>query len=83
MKIKSRKINSDGMVRLETSGEIKEILINEDFLDSKNASVAICFKGKDSSGILELTAKEIEIINKEISPKMHLIKDVKVMKFKK
>jgi len=83
MKIKTRKVNADGIVKLETSGEIKEILINEDFLDSKNASVAICFRGKHSSGILELTAKEIEIINKEISPKLHLIKDVKIMKFKK
>jgi len=83
MKIKTRKTNQDGIVKLETSGEIKEILINEDFLDSKNASVAICFKGKNSSGILELTSKEIEIINKEISPKLHLIKDVKVLKFQK
>lgn len=83
MKIKTRKLNADGIVKLETSGEIKEILINEDFLDSKNASVAICFRGKDSSGIIELTAKEIEIINKEISPRLHLIKDVKVMKFQK
>ncbi len=83
MKIKTRKQNADGIVRLESSGEIKEIIINEDFLHPNEASVAICFRGKDSSGIIELTPKEIEIINKEIAPKTHLLQGVKVLKFEK
>ena len=83
MKIRTKKSNLDGIVKLETSGQIKEILINEDFLNAKDASIAICFKGKNSSGVLELTPKEIEVINKEIAPKLHLIKGVKVLKFNK
>ena len=83
MKIKVKKQNSDGVVRLETSGGIKEVIINEDFLHPKEASVALCFRGKNSSGIVELTPDEIRFINKQISPKMSFIEDVKVMKFRK
>ncbi|MEX0932841.1 MAG: hypothetical protein WDZ77_01950 [Candidatus Pacearchaeota archaeon] len=83
MQVKTKKQNADGSVRLETSGEIKEILINEDFMNPNNASVSLCFRGKNSSGIIELSAKEIESISKQISPSLHLLRDVKVMKFKK
>lgn len=81
MKLKTKKQNSDGIVRLETSGVLKEIIVNEDFLNPNDASIALCFRGKDSSGIIELTPKEVEILNNELSRKIHLFKNVKVMKF--
>jgi hypothetical protein len=83
MHIKTKKHNADGIVRLETSGEIKEILMNEDFMNPKNASVALCFRGKSSSGIVELTPEEIEQIYKTVFPKMNLLKGTKVLKFEK
>jgi len=83
MNIKTKKQNPDGIVKLETSGELKEIIINEDFLNPNDASIALCFRGKNSSGIVKLTPKEIQILNNELIPKMHLLKDIKVMKFKK
>ncbi|MBU4070481.1 MAG: hypothetical protein KJ646_05865 [Nanoarchaeota archaeon] len=83
MNIKTKKQNPDGIVRLETSGELKEIIINEDFLNPNDASIALCFRGKNSSGIVELTPNEIQILSKKLIPKMHLLKDIKVMKFKK
>ena len=83
MKIKTKKQNSDGVVRLETSGEIKEILVNEDFMRPKDASVALCFRGKSSSGIVELSVDEIERIYKEVYQKIHLLGNVKIMKFRK
>lgn len=55
MIVKAKKLNQDGIVRLESSGEIKEVLINEDFMDPGKASVHLCFKGKNSSGIIELS----------------------------
>lgn len=82
MKIKTKKQNSDGIVRLETQGNIKEIIINEDFLKPKDAKVNVCFKGRKSSGIVELTLKEIEEIYKEVNSKKDLF-NVKVMKFDK
>lgn len=83
MQIKTKKQNPDGVVRLETSGDLKEVIINEDFLDIGKASIAMCFRGKNSSGIVELTPKEFEGVYKKISPKLHLLKGIKVMKFKK
>ena len=83
MKIRTKKQDQYGVVRLETSGEIKEVIISEDFLNPKEASVSLCFRGKNSSGIIELSPEEIKFINKQISPKMNLLGKVKVMKFKK
>lgn len=83
MNIKTKKQNSDGIIKLETSGELKEIIINEDFLNPNDASIALCFRGKNSSGIVELTPNEIQILSKKLIPKMHLIKGVEIIKFKK
>jgi uncharacterized Fe-S cluster-containing radical SAM superfamily protein len=83
MKIKTKKQNKDGIVRLETSGQIKEVIINEDLMNSKDATISLCFKGKDSSGIVELTPKEIEILEKELEIKKKLLGDVKIFRFNK
>lgn len=83
MRVKTKKQNEDGLVRLETSGELKEVIINEDFLHPKDASIALCFRGKNSSGIVELTPEEVEIIYRKVAPKMHLLEGIKVMKFEK
>lgn len=80
MIIKVRKVNSDGSVRLETATQIKEVMIHEDFLHPDNESVAIGFKGQNSSGIIEFTAKELDIIFSKIKTKRHLIKGVKIFK---
>lgn len=83
MDIKVKKKNPDGIVRLETAGKLKEVIINEDFLNPKDASIALCFRGENSSGIVEITPKEADILNKELHRKSYLLKDIKVMKFKK
>jgi len=83
MKTKAKKHNADGVVRLETSGQIKEVLINEDFLKPKEASVSICFRGKSSSGIVEMNIKELESLYNNVAPKISMLKNVKVMKFSK
>jgi hypothetical protein len=83
MRIKAKKQNEDGIVRLETSGELKEIIVKEDFLNSNNSLIELCFKGKNSSGIVELTPREIDMLNKEFEDKKQLLKGIKVMKFEK
>ncbi len=60
MEIKIRKKNEDGLVRLETSGDVKEILINEELLHPDKESISVCFKGESSSGIIDFTPLEIE-----------------------
>ena len=83
MRLKAKKQNEDGIVRVETSGELKEIIVKEDFLNPNNSLIELCFRGKNSSGIVELTPREIEILNKEFENKKRIFKDVKVMKFEK
>ena len=83
MDIKTKKQNPEGIVRLETSGEVKEIILKEDFLKPSETLVRICFRGKSSSGIVELSQKELEKIYKDTIPKLSLLKDSKIIKFKK
>lgn len=83
MNIKTKKRNSDGIVRLETSGSIKEIFVKSDFLKPKDNKISVCFKGKNSSGIVEFNEKEIKEIYEELQEKSRLMNNVKVMKFNK
>jgi len=83
MKVKTKKLEKRRVTKLETSGELKEILIKEDFEKPENAIIALCFRGGESSGIIELNPKEVEIINKELSEKKHLLGNIKILKFRK
>jgi len=77
MKLKIKKQNQDGVVRVESGGSVKEILINEDLLNPDNESISVCFRGKNSSGIIDFSPKEIEDIYKSVRSRMHLIKGFK------
>ncbi len=83
MKARIRKTNKDGHVRIETSGAVKEVLINEDFLHPSSEHISICFKGESSSGIIDLSMREADMIIKAINKKKHLIKGFKVLEFEK
>jgi hypothetical protein len=83
MNVKTKKISSGRVVRIEGSGEIKEIILKEDFLNPKEASIHVCFKGLNSSGIVELNPQELEKIYKDTKPKLDIFKSAKVLKFKK
>ncbi len=83
MKVRTKKLHDRGIAKVETSGEIKEIIINEDFMNPKRLSVSVCFRGNNGSGIVDLTAEEINEIQSELSSKKKLLGKVKVMRFKK
>ena len=84
MNIKAKKHNPDGLVRVETSGQIKEVLVNQDILKPNETIIQLCFRGKSSSGIVELSAKEFQNLSRDIEPKLNLLKGkVKVLKFEK
>lgn len=78
MQIKIRKEKWNGAVRMESSGDVKEILINENIVNPGNESVSVCFRGKNSSGIVDFTPKEIERIYNSVKDRVHLIKGFKV-----
>lgn len=75
--LKIKKSNKDGIVRLETSGKIREVLINEDLLHPQEESISICFKGQNSSGIIDLTPQELEKLYFTVKKRVHLIKGFK------
>jgi hypothetical protein len=77
MKIKLRLENKDGVSRLEIKGDVKEIMINEDILHPQEESVALCFRGVQSSGIVELGTEELEDLYDKIKSRLHLIKGFK------
>ena len=77
MKIRYKKEHKKGHRKSETSGYIKEIFINDDFTCTKEESIALCFRGKDSSGIIELQPFEIEELYNAIKPRIHAIKAFK------
>lgn len=83
MEIKTKKKNSDGIVRLETSGKIAEVFVREDLMNVKNSKIAICFRGKDSSGIVEMTRDEFFGVYKDVVKKANLDKETKIIKFNK
>ena len=83
MEVKVKKQNSDGIVRLETSGEFKEILLNEDFMKPKDAKISLCFRGRNSSGIVDFSIEEAEEISEEIIKRLEVVKGAKVLRFKK
>ncbi len=80
MKVKIKKHNKDGIVRIESSGEIKEVQINEEFLHPEDESISLCFRGRESSGIIELKIKEVERLVDALKKRSHLIKGIKVFK---
>jgi predicted AlkP superfamily phosphohydrolase/phosphomutase len=74
-----RYITTGGYSKIENNAEIKEIMINEDFLHPSNESIAIGFRNKDSSGLIELTVEEFEQLSQEVTKKIHLIKGFKTL----
>jgi len=79
MQIKLRKVNQDGIVRVETGGVIEEVLINEDILHPNAESISLCFRGKNSSGIVDLTPAEIDKLYESVKNRMHLIKGLRTL----
>ena len=78
MRMKIRYANAGGFTRVENFADLKEIMINEDFLHPENESIALCFRNKDSSGIIELTSREFEFLADKVRRKTHLLKGVRI-----
>jgi hypothetical protein len=62
-----------------SGGEVKEIRIHTKTYADQD-SVAICYKGKISSGMIELSKEEANELYKKLAKKIGLIKDIKISK---
>ena len=78
MEIKVKKETADGVVRLQVSGKLKEVIIAEDFMQPSAERVQLCFAGTHSSGIVELSVKELEDVYKNIKDYVHVVKRRKI-----
>ncbi len=80
MKLRVKKLHEKRILRMESYGEIKEVFINEDLLHPDKEAVSVCFRGNNSSGIVDLTPREIERLYNSIKNKKRLIKSVKIIR---
>ena len=80
MRLRVKKLHENKVLRMESVGGVKEVIINEDLLHPEKESVSVCFRGHDSSGILDLTPREIENIYNSIKTEKKLIKGVKIIR---
>lgn len=74
MRIRLKLVNEAGEERIDHKTIVREVMINEDFINPKNESIALGFRNKYSSGIIEMTIAEVEMLFKQVNDKMHLIK---------
>lgn len=65
---------------MEGNNKIKEILIKEDLMDTDNSTINLCFRGKDNSGIIEMTHKEAEELTSMLDSKLNLVKKSRIIK---
>lgn len=63
-----------------SGGEIKEVLLNADLIDSKKKNISICFRGNRDSGIVELSHKEAEDLLDTLKKELNVIKEIKVIR---
>jgi hypothetical protein len=83
MRVRVKKINQKNIVKMETFGEIKDLLIKEDLANPDNESISVCFRGGNSSGIIDFKPSEIESIYKSVKSRIGLVKDVGKIKRRK
>jgi len=77
MKLRFKNESKDGIIRIESSGSVKEVLINENLMNPSEESISICFRGKNSSGIMDLSPEEIGLIYESVKSRLPLIKEFK------
>jgi len=72
MRIRVKKLESGYLKRIDSDSEIDSIELKEDFMDEKQELFYIYFKGKDSSGILNLKRTEALSLLNSLKPLLDL-----------
>jgi hypothetical protein len=79
MQLKLKIREDDTQLKFETQTSIKEIMVNVDVFHPDAETIALAFKRDNTSGILELSAREFDDIFKAVKSKLHLIKGSKIL----
>ena len=80
MRVRAKKIFDGRVMKLESGGEIKEVLFNEDFSVDDGLVVDICFRDKASSGIVSLSRDEARNLCDTLEKNLKVIGKSKVLK---
>ena len=72
MKIKLKIKEDSSLLKFETQTYLKEVLLNIEDIDKDKESIALAFKNAESSGIIELTPRELKLILDAVEDKKHL-----------
>jgi hypothetical protein len=80
MDVKIKATSKNSISRLEASGSVKEILINEDIMNPAKESISVCFMGGGTSGIVDFSPAEVERLYAAVKGRMHLIKGFKTFR---
>ncbi|MEK6875532.1 MAG: hypothetical protein AABX30_02520 [Nanoarchaeota archaeon] len=80
MEIKLKRIHEGRMLRLKGDGKIKDVFEKADIINPKNSKIDLCFRGENSSGIVEVSIKEAEELTKTLSNLVRVSKKTKTTK---
>lgn len=68
-----------GIKRIEVGGNIKEIFVKEDVSDPKKRRIDICFMGKQTSGIVQLSSEEAMRLSRTLATLISRLNKKKVI----
>lgn len=82
MIVKSKKVSEGKVQRMESRGNIAEVIINTKLENLEKSALQVCFRGNGNSGIVEFSAEEAKNLYETLGAKMKLINSVKIIKDK-
>jgi hypothetical protein len=82
MNVKVKRRAMGGYARSEFRGAIQEILMSEDIMKPDNETIRICWRGMTNSGIIELSADELDSLMNTLKGRQKLVKGFKMLKGK-
>ncbi len=80
MRIRVKEKGLFGIKRTESRAKIDDILVKEDLMHPERENIHIFFRGRDSSGILNLNKNEARSLVNSINPVLKLLKSGKIGK---
>jgi hypothetical protein len=83
MRIRVRKKAFFGDDRIDSKSQIEDIEVKEDLMNPEGGMVSVYFRGRESSGILNLSEKEAGELMLSLQGVVGLVGKAKKMKFSK
>ena len=80
MRIRIKKKGTLGYKRTDAVGRIDDILVKENLISPEKENIHIYFRGRDSSGILNLSKNEAQALINSMKPIMGLVRKSKTIK---